>query len=120
MENHLTYLNSDTVEEVTSMMDGDAELIIDLIDTLMETAPELMEQLQNGLAQGDAVAVREAAHALKSSTAQMGAFAFSDLCKEMEEKGKNQDLAAARILLADMKADYTRTMEAMAAWKASL
>ncbi len=117
MEKHLTYLNPETVEEVTDMMDGDTESLVDLIDTLMETTPELMHELSTGVDQRDAVAIREAAHALKSSSAQMGAQRFSDICKEMEEKGKNGDVDSAISLFPSLQQEQGLMLGAMNEWK---
>ncbi len=120
MEKYLSYLNPSTVEEVTDMMDGDSEMIIDLIDTLLETTPELMDELAQAVPQGDAHAIREAAHALKSSTAQMGALSFSELSRQMEDFGKNQQVSQSRELWPKLQAEHVLMTQALKDWKSIL
>ena len=76
-----TYLDAEALDMIIDLMDGDTEMIIDLVDTLLESAPEDMTRLEEGLEALDAHEVREAAHALKSANAQLGALQFSELCK---------------------------------------
>ncbi len=115
-----SYLSTTTVREVTEMMDGDAEMIIDLIDTLQASMPELLQQLNQGLAQGDCQEVRNAAHALKSSTAQMGADSFAEICKKIEEKAKQHQLQGARDLLPALQREAVWLSQALHDWKMAI
>ena len=116
---HITYLNPNTRQEIEEMMDGDAEMIIDLIDTLIDTTPELLTELEQGVQKSDPHGIREAAHSLKSSFAQLGAMKISDMCKEMEMKGKNSDLAGVPQLYQEIKQEYQIAEQALEAWKNS-
>lgn len=53
----------------------------------------MLEALQQAVAAGDPVAVQQAAHTLKSSSANLGATRLSALGKTLEEHGRNQRLA---------------------------
>ena len=57
---------------------------------------------------GTDVYVRLVAHGLKSNGAEFGATTFSDLCKELEAKGKAADLDGADALLTQIESGYTQ------------
>ena len=111
------YLDADSLSVIEELMDGDAELIFDLVDTLIETTPELLEELAAGVEAKDSPAIKNAAHALKSSNAQMGALSFAALCQEMENKGKNNDLEQAEDLLQLIKEEFSKVTQALESWK---
>lgn len=114
------YLDEEAREMIVDLMEGDQEMIIDLIDTLNDSNPTLLEQLVLGVSAQDAVQIREAAHALKSSNAQLGALNFSGLCQQMEEVGKRSQLGDASYLLELIKEEYQKVSVALESWKSSL
>jgi len=114
------YLDPAAKADIEAMMDGDPELIIDLIDTMMETTPDLMDQLVEGIEAADDIQVRSAAHALKSSAAQFGAQAFSELCLELEEMGRAQQAHRAKDKLPTLQAAYEGMKAALSQWKTDL
>ncbi|MEM6344575.1 MAG: Hpt domain-containing protein [Bacteroidota bacterium] len=111
------YLDSDSLEMIFDLMDGDAEMIIDLVDTLTETTPDLLEELDAGVKSQNPSQIREAAHALKSSNAQLGALDFSELCRQMEEKGKREELEETDKLLDLIYKEFKKVEQALNSWK---
>lgn len=114
------YLDPAAKADIEAMMDGDPELMIDLIDTMMETTPELMDQLVAGIKATDHTQVRSAAHALKSSAAQFGAKTFSGICLELEEMGRTQQADQAKAKLSTLDAAYEGMKAALNQWKTDL
>lgn len=111
------YLDQDSLEIIVDLMEGDAEMIIDLIDTLMDSSPELLDEIREGIHSSDSSRIREASHALKSSNAQLGALIFSGLCAEMEQMGKTNDLVNAENLYTKIIAEYEKVDLALQSWK---
>ncbi|MEM7370680.1 MAG: Hpt domain-containing protein [Bacteroidota bacterium] len=111
------YLDSETLEVILDLMDGDSEMVIDLVDTLVETTPDLMDDLAEGVICADADKIKGAAHALKSSNAQLGALTFADLCFQMESIGKTNDLMDAEKILELIQEEYKRVNQALESWK---
>lgn len=64
---------------------------------------------------GDAATIRLVAHGLKSNGAEFGATTFSDLCKDLEAKGKAGNLDGADTLLTQIELTYTQVSEALSA-----
>jgi HPt (histidine-containing phosphotransfer) domain-containing protein len=112
-----TPLDANIKAEVVDMMDGDQELIIDLIDTMMESTSELMNNLTEGIREANALRIRDAAHALKSSSAQLGALPFSEVCRDLEQMGKNNQLAEAKTHLVRLMNAYQQMSAALLEWK---
>ncbi|MEM6805618.1 MAG: Hpt domain-containing protein, partial [Bacteroidota bacterium] len=115
-----TYLHKDSLEMLVDLMDGDVEMIVDLVDTLIDTTPDLLDDLQTGVASKNANQIRNAAHALKSSNKQLGAYDFADMCETMESKGRANDTADLDILLDKILQEFEKVKEALGGWKNSL
>lgn len=64
--------------------DAAPDLLARVVRLYFESAPDLIARLRSGLAAGDCDAVRVAAHTLKSSSANLGATALAELCKQLE------------------------------------
>jgi GAF domain-containing protein/CheY-like chemotaxis protein/HPt (histidine-containing phosphotransfer) domain-containing protein len=71
---------------------GDTQFVTDLIAQFSEDAPGLLAAARAGLEQGDADAVRRAAHTLKSNAATFGAGALAERSRELEEAAKRGEL----------------------------
>jgi HPt (histidine-containing phosphotransfer) domain-containing protein len=63
----------------------------------------------------DAEGLRQAAHALKSSSANVGAVAFADLCKEVEVAAASGQLDQARVLVDTLLAEHRTVLQALEA-----
>jgi HPt (histidine-containing phosphotransfer) domain-containing protein len=63
-------------------------LLAELIKIFLEDAPQRMKDISEGLASGDLGRVERGAHTLKSSSANIGALALSDLCRRIVEKAR--------------------------------
>ncbi len=76
-----------------------SDFIGELVDTFLDEAPRLIEELRAALRVGDSEAFRRAAHSLKSNGATFGAGRLSQQARELEMIGKENrlDEAAGRI-----------------------
>jgi signal transduction histidine kinase/DNA-binding response OmpR family regulator/CBS domain-containing protein/HPt (histidine-containing phosphotransfer) domain-containing protein len=68
--------------------DEDEPFVNILIETYLNEAPQHLDGIRTGVQSEDAKLLKESAHTLKSSSAQLGAMKFSQLCKEMEYMGR--------------------------------
>jgi CheY-like chemotaxis protein/HPt (histidine-containing phosphotransfer) domain-containing protein len=65
------------------------QLVSRVVATFLAAVPPQLDQLQKAAAVADSVALREVAHALKSSAAHLGAQHLSALAREIEESARN-------------------------------
>ncbi len=69
-----------------------AEFVTELVQTFLEEAPEMLKELRESQAAGDADTFRRAAHSLKSNSLTFGAVKLGALSRDLELGG----LAAAQ------------------------
>lgn len=79
-----------TFEELKDMSGED--FINELIDTFLEDAPKLIEEIKTALNSNNADTFRRAAHSMKSNAATFGASQLAALAKELEMLGKENRL----------------------------
>ena len=72
-----------------------ADFVLELIDTYNTETAGLIEQLQQALIAQDATSFGRFAHSIKSSSASLGAVAFSQQARDLEMLGKVNDLSGA-------------------------
>ncbi len=74
-----------------------------------------MNDMDQAIADGDTERLRHASHTLKSSSAAVGALAFSGLCAEIEAAARNKDLAGGIEKIPPLKVAYGQVREALKA-----
>jgi HPt (histidine-containing phosphotransfer) domain-containing protein len=78
-------LDRNALEAIRALQsDAAPDLLARVIHLYLESAPDLIARLRTGLEASDYNAVRVAAHTLKSSSANLGATALAELCKQLE------------------------------------
>jgi len=90
-------------------------LVQQVIGAYLADAPRRFAQLRAAADSGDAEGVRQAAHSLKSSSANIGAEQLAALCKELELLGRQGNVDSANTLLAAAETELTRVRAALAA-----
>ncbi len=93
--------------------DDDPGLFTELVGLFLEDTPERIRALSEALERKDPTALERAAHALKSSAANLGALELSSLFREIEAAGREQNLDRAASLVARTGAEYERVQEAL-------
>jgi HPt (histidine-containing phosphotransfer) domain-containing protein len=76
------------LDEIDSLdSSGDGTLLAKILTTYLEESSRLGRAMEQAIHEQDAAALKEAAHSLKSSSAQVGAHKVSKLCRELEKIG---------------------------------
>jgi signal transduction histidine kinase/CheY-like chemotaxis protein/HPt (histidine-containing phosphotransfer) domain-containing protein len=91
------------------------DLLGKLVQTYRETSQELLEEIEASIEAGDAERLSSAAHALKSSSANLGASALAALSLELEQLGRAGTLAGAKDLFARLSDEHPRVLRALQA-----
>jgi HPt (histidine-containing phosphotransfer) domain-containing protein len=94
-------LDMTTFEELKEM--SGADFIDELVDTFLEDAPKLINEMKTALETKDAETFRRAAHSLKSNSATFGATRLSALAKEIELLARENKLEEAGSRLASLQ-----------------
>lgn len=98
-----------TFDELKQM--SDADFINELIDTFLEDAPQLIEEIKSALSANNPDSFRRAAHSLKSNAATFGANQLSMLAKDLEILGKENKLHETGNRLKDLEEAYAAVRE---------
>ncbi|MEQ1892838.1 MAG: response regulator, partial [Planctomycetota bacterium] len=93
--------------------EDDPGLFIELVQLFLSDTPERMQQLSGALAESDPGALERAAHALKSSSANLGAMRLSALFRDIETAGREKDLGRAKSLVERSNQEFARVQQAL-------
>ena len=89
------------------------EFIRQLVGLFVAGTPGKLDQVRRALAGGDAAAIREVAHALKSNCGMLGARQMADACARMEEAASRADLAASAEAFREADQQLPLVLEAL-------
>ncbi len=94
--------------------EDDPDLVAEIVELFLDDSAERMAQVADVGA--DADAIRSAAHALKSSSANIGALRFSRACSDMEAAARGDDLdglpelvRSALVMYEDVRVAFDRS-----------
>jgi CheY-like chemotaxis protein len=118
--------DTDTLPEFESPLDGKVldglsrlqqpgapNIIEKVIHLYLESSRELKSRLSDAVASTNAALVRESAHALKSSSANVGALGLADLCRRLEVMGTEEDLCDVLVVHELFEKEYERVVTAL-------
>ena len=94
---------------------GGPNLLAKVLGLYSSSSLALTDAIRGAAQSSDAESVRQAAHALKSSSANVGAMAFADLCKEIEVAAAQGRLERAKALVDELLAEHSKVLQALAA-----
>jgi HPt (histidine-containing phosphotransfer) domain-containing protein len=74
------------------------ELLQELLDAYAEDVPQRLRAIEAAIAQSQPEALRQSAHALRSSSINLGVVQVGQLCRDLERIGKSGTVAGAEDL----------------------
>ncbi len=90
---------------------GGPELLFQMLDLYLGNAPDRISGILEGCREQDYDRIRKSAHSLKSSSGNVGAMAFMDLCQQIEVAAEQGNLP----LLEDLQDSFVRQSQAVLA-----
>jgi HPt (histidine-containing phosphotransfer) domain-containing protein len=85
---------------------GDAAALREVISTFLARSPSMLIALQEAAARGDLTAVSAGAHAMKGTSATLGALALSSLCAELERLARAGSTSEVVAQVPGIEAEY--------------
>ena len=111
-----TVLDPRALEQIRALQQpGAPDLLEKIIALYLDSSRILTGKIRAALAASDANALREAAHALKSSSANVGATALVEIARQIEAMGRDANLDAAFQLVDQMLQEYPNVVSALQA-----
>jgi signal transduction histidine kinase/CheY-like chemotaxis protein len=109
-------IDRDVVEELRSMLGGEVDRLIDIF---LEDTPRLIAALENAAVGPDYNALRDAAHSLKSSSANLGAMSLSAAAKRVELGAREKSLDRPAVAVALIANEFARARAALKAYSSA-
>jgi len=107
-------INLDVLEALRELdPDGGMGLACEIMRTFLASAPQRVDHIEQAIASGDSEGLGQAAHALKSSSANVGAELLSGLYKQLELMGRERRIDDARSLLDVVRMEHQRAVSDM-------
>jgi HPt (histidine-containing phosphotransfer) domain-containing protein len=95
---------------------GGEALLKNVVELYLSTSLSLMQKLSEAVAAADSRAIMEAAHTLKSSSAQLGARRLAKALQEIESMGRDEETEAAPETLVRVHQEFDAAREAFEAF----
>jgi len=96
-------------------VDGDEQLLNELMALFQQEGARMLGEVRAAITQGDAGALRRAAHSLKGSAGSVGARLTVEAAQRLETIGTQGDLAEAATALTDLERELDRFRAAITA-----
>jgi CheY-like chemotaxis protein/HPt (histidine-containing phosphotransfer) domain-containing protein len=95
--------------------EGRPDIVSRIITLFLENAPSLLRELEDGAARGDMALLLRTCHALKASSANVGAVALAAHCEELEAMARIEAVSDAAARVTAIIEDYRRARDALTA-----
>jgi PAS domain S-box-containing protein len=89
------------------------DALAEVIDIYLENFPQLLQSISAAVSSADAVALRSAAHSMKSTSGTLGASGMFELCKQLEAMGRAGTTAEAPALVSQIEGEFERVRAAL-------
>lgn len=107
-------LDRSSLENIRSLQGVDgAKMLATVIRIYLSDTPALLGKLHQALADGDAGMLARVAHALKSCSSNLGAFALAQACKRLEDCARGNPVEGGEALLAEIREQYRMVRDAL-------
>ena len=90
---------------------GKPDMLAKILTLYLTDSQQLVDQVRQGVAAGEAQLVNEAAHSLKSRSTVLGAVSLSDVCQQIEAISRRGSLKDAEPLLDPLKTAFTHACQ---------
>ena len=109
-------INRQALENIRALSASNGDALLErVLQAYLADTPTHLRTIKSAIDSGSTVQIRKAAHSLKSSSANVGADALAQRCREMEQLGRNDTTAGAAALLDDMERSFQAVRQALGA-----
>jgi two-component system, sensor histidine kinase and response regulator len=88
---------------ILERLEGDSELLIELVQLFLEQAPQLIEAMRKSLQQGDMQGLARSAHSMKGAASNFLAHGTAGAASQLEADAKREDTESAKTALAALE-----------------
>ncbi len=107
------YLDQKSLDKIKSLGPNGPKMLSAVISIYLNDSPVLIERLSESLNAGDADGVAQAAHALKSASANLGAMPLAEMCRQVEDIARANSVQGCNSLISRIRLEYGKAEEAL-------
>jgi HPt (histidine-containing phosphotransfer) domain-containing protein len=93
-----------------AQLDGEPDLIVELIDLYLEEASKLLAGMREAVAKKDELPIKQAAHSLRGSSGNLGILQMALMCREVEQM-KSDDILPIEVLVKKMEQELVQVRQ---------
>ena len=97
------------MKSAMSRFDNDMEFFKTMLNEFLGYVPDQIKALEEAVKSGDANAVQKYGHSIKGAAGNLSAIKVFSIAKEIEEKGKNNDIEGLIVLVEQLKHEIMKT-----------
>jgi TMAO reductase system sensor TorS len=102
-------LEINAIAQIRAAGGSDAERLLEKVLRLYcDSVPQMLKSMQEAAGKGDCIALQRAAHALKSSSHNVGAVRFASLCRDLETAARMGQIRFDRLAALEFEFDSVR------------
>lgn len=101
------------LKAILDRLGGDEEILKEIAALFIEDVPEMLAQIRQAIASGDASALEKSAHALKGSVANFGAEAAVAAALRLEMLGRSGQVKGASEIYGELEPAMKEIQEAL-------
>jgi two-component system, sensor histidine kinase len=102
-------LEINAIAQIRAAGGPDADRLLEKVLRLYcDSVPQMLKSMQEAAGKGDCVALQRAAHALKSSSHNVGAVRFASLCRDLESAARAGQIRFDRLEALEFEFDSVR------------
>jgi PAS domain S-box-containing protein len=94
---------------------GQPDPLSELVELFLKDSRPRLERMETSVAEADKQALAAASHAIKGSASNLGARRLAALCASLEKIANSGDLSEAANILLDVRSEFHRVEQALAA-----
>jgi|GEM_PF-968203 len=102
------------LESICEMAGDEASLLVEeMINSYLDDTEIRLQAIAQAIIEADAESIFQAAHSMKSSSANLGAVNLAQLCEELEELGRNRTIDDVEVILSNAASEFQQVQQAL-------
>jgi two-component system, sensor histidine kinase and response regulator len=107
------YLDLNVLEKISKLDNGSNEFLKKIVDLYLRETPFLISQMHQGIQEKNSEKISQAAHSLKSTSANMGAVIISNICQDLESKSQLKMIDEVAPLIDRIENEYVMVVKVL-------
>lgn len=119
--NHNSAIDFAVLESICEMAGDEASYLVEeMVTSYLDDTETRLQAIASAIEATDAEAIFQAAHSMKSSSANLGAVNLTQLCEELEQSGRNKTIENTPDLLSTAESEFQQVQQELRSFLANI